>query len=145
MQNIVADVLDELAADFKAASREPTTGATESQILGSLSRTFVKRAALLREAAAAAADAEERRQAAEQAAAQRTAAEQAAAGDTPPTPEPLFDPAEHGVNEVNDHLRDASPEERARVLEVEKQDRPDVPASKKQRAGILGGPFGDQF
>lgn len=139
-QNIVADVLDELAGDFKGVAREATTGATESQVLGSLARTFVKRAALLREAATNEADAEERRQAAAAAVAEREAAERAAAGEAP-----TYDPAEHSLNEVNDYLRGASPEERARVLGLEKEDRPDVPAAKKQRAGVLGGPFGDQF
>lgn len=134
MQNIVADVLDELAGDFKRVAREPTTGSTESSLLGSLARTFVQRAAILRENVAAAADAEDNRKAAE------AATQQPPASDQPPA----WDPAEHSVNEVNDHLRDASPEERDRVLQLEASDRPEVPAAKKKRAGILvTGPFGN--
>lgn len=135
MAHQIADVLDELAGDFKSTSRAPTTGATESHILGTLAQTFVKRAALLRRDAQDAADAEERRRAAAEAEAERTRAAGQPAG---------YDPAEHTINEVNDHLRAASPEERARVLDLESQDRPEVPDSKKQRTGILAGPFGQQ-
>jgi hypothetical protein len=67
----IEDVLDELAGDFKATSREPTTGAAESVILQTLASTFIKRAAQIRADAAEEGVAEERRQAAEAAAAAR--------------------------------------------------------------------------
>jgi hypothetical protein len=94
MPNVVADVLDELAGDFKQVAREPTTGSTESSMLSSLSRTFVRRAALLREADAAAADAEENRQAAAAATGQQTPAQ---GGSPAPDESPAGGSAEHPV------------------------------------------------
>lgn len=46
-----------------------------------------------------------------------------------------FDPAEHGVDEVNDHLAAADQDERERVLQAESEG--------KARRGILQGPHAD--
>lgn len=159
----IADVLDELAGDLKALSRQPTTGSTESQILGSMARVMTKRAALHREADIAAGDADERRQAALAAAAPATleagpparptadtdlvgteAMDPWVATDPPAADPPAgYDPAEHTINEVNDHLASASPQERERIIYLERQDRSGVPENKKMRTGILSGPFGE--
>jgi|GEM_PF-6941632 len=127
MKREIADAFDELAGDFKRQAREVTVGATESVIAGSLARIFTTRAARLRSAADDADDAAERRRAEEAERAKRP---------------PLYDPAEHTVNEVNDHLATVSEEEKVRVLGLEAQDRPEVPEGKKQRTGILSGPHG---
>jgi hypothetical protein len=127
MTREIADAFDQLAKDLKTLSREPTVGATESQVVGTLARVLITRAARLRSAADDVADAAERQRAAQ-------AAEQADAEK--------WDPAEHTVAEVNEYLASASTEEQARVLGLEESDRPEVPEGKKQRTGILSGPHG---
>lgn len=64
-----------------------------------------------------------------------------ARGEKPSAPRPqeptngVFDPAEHGVHEVNAYLAAADPPERERVLQAE--------AEGKGRATILNGPHSD--
>lgn len=58
--------------------------------------------------------------------------------DAPPT----FDPAYHSVSEVNAYL-DEHPDDTGRVLEIEREERTEVPAAKQQRTGVLTGPHGD--
>lgn len=55
---------------------------------------------------------------------------------------PDFDPAFHSLGEVNTYL-DEHPEDVARVLDMERQQRRDVPAAKQQRTGVLDGPHGN--
>lgn len=52
---------------------------------------------------------------------------------------PDFDPAFHSVSEVNDYLAE-HPDDVERVLDLEREERSDVPAAKQQRTGILDGP-----
>lgn len=52
------------------------------------------------------------------------------AGSVPDDTTPVFDPADHTVEEVNDHLADADDAEQARVLEAER--------GGKARVGVLG-------
>lgn len=55
-------------------------------------------------------------------------------GESMPSGE-VYDPAEHGVHEVNDYLAGAGLEERERVLTAE--------ARGKGRTTILNGPYAD--
>src|SRR4051812_23787314 len=121
-----ADALDLLADNCMVVTRDATVGSTMVELFGRLARTLVVTAAQLRTAADSSDDDSARRQAA-------LTASRAIASSS-------FDPAAHSVAEVNEHLADAPPEEQARVLAIESQDRPDVPDGKKQRAGGLAGP-----
>jgi hypothetical protein len=124
----IAAAFDQLATDLKAAARQPTIGTTESLLFGDLARLLVVRAARLRSAADDTEDERDRDQARA-----RALAERVAAG---------YDPAQHTVNEVNDYLAEQDEAERARVLGLEAEDRPEVAETRKQRTGILSGPHG---
>ena len=132
----MAEVLDQLADRLKRKARSETTGATEMQILNSIAKECTDLAAQMRD------DAEQQRIVAERADADRRAAEQRAEQEKAAAGlDETFDPADHTSQEVNNHLEKATGQERARVLELETQDRPDVPSNRKQRTGILNGPF----
>lgn len=64
-----------------------------------------------------------------------------AAGAPADAPVRGWDPADYTVPAVNRYLLHASPEERTRVLDLERADRPNIPDGKKQRSGILDPAF----
>lgn len=127
----VAVAFDLLAEKLKIHSRLPTTGNTESSIVGLLARKLHEAASDLREDHEAEMDALERQQAEEERRREAEARQRAASGE-------LYDPAEHSADAVNQYL-DAHPEQVAAVLELERTPRDGVPANKQQRAGVLGG------